>query len=150
MKHLKKHGFLILAILWTLLIFAFSLQSGDESIVSSNIILDLLALVLPSLKDPAHLNIAILIIRKTAHFTEYFILGYFYTKATKETKLSWILLVGCFVPVLDETLQLFSPGRSASPIDSGIDLSGYLSALIILGSITVLFGLFTGKRQVNK
>lgn len=138
MKHLKNHGFLILSILWTCIIFGFSLQSGDESVLTSNIVLDLLALVFPFLKDPAHLQLAVLIIRKTAHFTEYFILGYFYTKAVKETGWEKLLLVGWFIPILDETLQLFSPGRASSPIDMLIDMSGYLTALIVLGSLPIL------------
>jgi len=149
MKHLKKHGFLILALLWTLLIFAFSMQSGDESVLTSNIIVDLLAIVFPSLKDPEHLMLVILIIRKTAHFTEYFILGYFYTKAYKETSWDKILMVGWFIPILDEGIQLFTPGRSASPVDILIDMSGYLTALIVLGSLPTLYRIFrknwTGK-----
>ncbi len=138
MKHLKKHGFLILAVLWTCIIFAFSLQSGDESVLTSNIIVDLLAMVFPSLKDPEHLMLVILIIRKTAHFTEYFILGVFYTKAFRETSWDKILMVGWFIPILDEGIQLFTPGRSASNVDILIDMSGYLTALIILGSFPIL------------
>jgi VanZ family protein len=138
MKHLKKHVFLILALLWTLVIFAFSLQSGDESIVSSNIILDLLAMILPILKDPDYLNIAVLIIRKTAHFTEYFILAYFYTKASSETKQDKIILLGYLIPIIDEGIQLFSPGRASSPVDMLIDMSGYLSGLIVFGSFKIL------------
>jgi VanZ family protein len=149
MKHLKKHGFLILAFLWTFLIFGFSLQSGDESILTSNIVVDLLAMILPSLKDPAHLSLVVFILRKTAHFTEYFILGTFYTKAVNQNKVPSLLLVGCFIPILDETLQLFSPGRAASPLDMVIDLSGYLSALLIFGSIPALFKIFT-KRRIEK
>jgi VanZ family protein len=138
MKHLKKHVFLILALLWTLVIFAFSLQSGDESIVSSNIILDLLAMILPILKDPDYLTIAVLIIRKTAHFTEYFILAYFYTKASSETKQDKIILLGYLIPIIDEGIQLFSPGRASSPVDMLIDMSGYLSGLIVFGSFKIL------------
>jgi VanZ family protein len=149
MKHLKKHGFLLLTILWTCIIFGFSLQSGDESILTSNIVVDLLAILLPGLKDPAHLSLVVLIIRKTAHFTEYFILGYFTTKAYHENGYKGILMVGWFIPILDETLQLFSPGRVSSPVDMLIDMAGYLTALILFGSIKVFFGIFkknwTGK-----
>jgi VanZ family protein len=141
MKHLKKHTFLVLALLWTLVIFAFSLQSGDDSIVSSNIILDLLALVLPFLKDPDYLNIAVLIIRKTAHFTEYFISAYFYTKASSETKQDKLLLLGYLIPIIDESLQLLSPGRASSPVDMLIDMSGYLCGLIVFGSFRRLVSL---------
>jgi len=61
-------------------------------------------------------------------------LGYFYTKAVKETGWEKLLLVGWFIPILDETLQLFSPGRASFPIDMLIDMAGYLGALIVLGS----------------
>jgi len=106
-------------------------------------------MILPSLKDPAYLSLVVLIIRKTAHFTEYFILGYLYTKAVNQNKVPSLLLVGCFIPILDETLQLFSPGRAASPVDMAIDLAGYLSALFIFGSIPALFGLFK-KNRIEK
>ena len=149
MKHLKKHVFLSLAILWTLIIFAFSLQSGEESLITSNIVLDFFAIFLPFLKDPDSLKLTILILRKTAHFTEYFILGYFYTKAAFETKQDKILLLGYLIPIFDEGLQLFSPGRSASPLDMLIDMSGYLCGLIVCGSFVTLLKIFkknwTGK-----
>ncbi|NTW96606.1 MAG: VanZ family protein [Erysipelotrichaceae bacterium] len=139
MNNLKKHTFLILALLWTLVIFAFSLQSGDESIVSSNIVLDLLAMILPILKDPDYLSITVLVIRKVAHFTEYFILAYFYTKASTETKQDKLLLLGYLIPIFDEGIQLFSPGRASSPVDMLIDMSGYLCGLIFFGSFMRLF-----------
>jgi len=135
MKHLKKHAFLLLAILWTLIIFSFSLQSADESIIVSNVLLDFLATLFPFLKDPQNLNFVILILRKTAHFTEYFILGYFYTKASEETKQDKILLIGYVIPIIDESIQLFSPGRSGQAIDMVIDMAGYLTGLVVFKSI---------------
>lgn len=145
MKHLKKHAFLISALLWTCIIFIFSLQSGDESLLSSGIILNLLALIMPFIKDPDKISLAVLLIRKTAHFTEYFILGFFYTKAATESKKDIFLVAGCFIPILDEGLQLFSPGRVASPIDMMIDLSGYLTGLIVCGSLMKLLKVFRKK-----
>ncbi|KAF0225696.1 MAG: hypothetical protein FD133_301 [Erysipelotrichaceae bacterium] len=142
MKHLKKHAFLSLAIVWTLIIFAFSLQSGDESIITSNILLGFLATIFPILKDPQYLDIVILALRKTAHFTEYFILGYFYTKASEETKQDKILLMGYLIPIIDESIQLFSPGRSGSPIDMVIDMAGYLTGLIVFKSFNRLVRIF--------
>jgi len=149
MKHLKKHAFLILAILWTIIIFAFSLQSADESIITSNILLDFLANLFPILKDPQNLDIVILILRKTAHFTEYFILGYFYSKASEETKQDQILVVGYLIPIIDESIQLFSPGRSGQAVDMVIDMAGYLTGLIVFKSFSRLVKIFkknwTGK-----
>lgn len=146
MKHLKKHPFLILAILWTIVIFAFSLQSADESLITSNILLDFLANLFPILKDSQYLDIVILILRKTAHFTEYFILGYFYTKASEETNQDKILVVGYLIPIIDESIQLFSPGRSGQAVDMVIDMAGYLTGLIVFKSFSRLLETLKIKR----
>jgi len=138
MKLLKKHVFLILALAWTALIFGFSMQSANESNVSSNFVLDLLATYFPVLKEPQVMMMAIVVIRKLAHFTEYAILGLLYAKAQHDTKWDRLLLLGCLVPIIDESIQMFVPGRSGSPVDMLIDLSGYLTGLLIMGSLTVL------------
>jgi VanZ family protein len=50
------------------------------------------------------------------------------------------------VPILDETIQIFVPGRSAAVIDMMIDLSGYLTGLLIMGSINALLNFFSNQR----
>lgn len=145
MKLLKKHVFLLLALTWTALIFGFSMQSASESNVSSNFVLDLLATYFPYLKEPQIMMTAILVIRKLAHFSEYVILGLLYAKAYKDTSWDKLLLLGCLVPILDETIQIFVPGRSAAILDMGIDLSGYLTGLLIMGSIKILFNSIKNK-----
>lgn len=139
MKLLKKHVFLILALAWTAMIFGFSLQSANESNVSSNFVLDLLATYFPVLKEPQVMMMAIVAIRKLAHFTEYAILGLLVAKAQRDTTWDKLLLLGCLVPIIDETIQVFVPGRSGSPVDMLIDLSGYMAGLMIMGKINILF-----------
>lgn len=139
MKLLKKHVFLILALAWTAMIFGFSLQSANESNVSSNFVLDLLATYFPVLKEPQVMMMAIVAIRKLAHFTEYAILGLLVAKAQRDTTWDKLLLLGCLVPIIDETIQIFVPGRSGSPVDMLIDLSGYMAGLLIMGKINILF-----------
>lgn len=141
MKLLKKHVFLILALAWTAMIFGFSLQSANESNVSSNFVLDLLATYFPVLKEPQVMMMAIVAIRKLAHFTEYAVLGLLVAKAQRDTTWDKLLLLGCLVPIIDETIQIFVPGRSGSPVDMLIDLSGYLTGLLIMGSLVVLLRL---------
>ncbi len=149
MKHLKNRPFLILTFLWICVIFGFSLQSGDESTLMSAFVLDFLAFVLPFLKEPEHFKLVIYLIRKLAHFTEYFILGFLSSKAAQEKKQNKILLIGYLIPIFDEGIQLFSPGRSSSPIDMLIDMAGYVSGLIVFGGFINLLKLFkknwTGK-----
>jgi VanZ family protein len=80
-----------------------------------------------------------LIVRKLAHFSEYAILGYLVGRLRGSLgrqrrvefalTVAWVLLA----PVIDESIQLLVPGRSGSPVDVLIDLSG-----VVLGSAVAL------------
>ncbi len=126
------------------------MQSANESNVSSNFVLDLLANYFPILKEPQIMMTSILIIRKLAHFTEYVILGLLYTKASKAQSWNKLLLLGCLVPILDETIQIFVPGRSAAVVDMMIDLSGYLTGLLIMGSLITLWNTIAKSKAGSK
>ena len=69
-------------------------------------------------------------IRKTAHFTEYFVQALllcnaFQTdRADRQNSHSCILLLSLLTAVLDEYIQLFSPGRSGQVTDIMLDFSG--------------------------
>ena len=78
-------------------------------------------------------DVCTFVIRKTAHFSEYLVLGLIAVNFIKSLKrqgdaapnLQTAIFVACaLVPVLDETLQLFVPGRSGSPRDVAIDVCG--------------------------
>ena len=78
------------------------------------------------------------IIRKTAHFTEYAVLGAgalnFVKSLFRWREPSRRLLIGALcafalVPVADETLQLFVPGRSGAVRDVVLDLCGYVTGI---------------------
>lgn len=75
------------------------------------------------------------IIRKCAHFTEYFILAILVLLMIKETKLNYFytftILFCILIALLDESHQLFVDGRSGSIIDVLIDTSGSLLYLLI-------------------
>ena len=71
-------------------------------------------------------------VRKLAHLGEFMLLGFFlmltlrvYT-ARLLAHLSWPLFFGLAIPVADESLQLFSAGRSAKVSDILIDFTGVL------------------------
>lgn len=79
------------------------------------------------------------IIRKTAHFSEYAVLGIgalnlvkslFRWRGTEMRRLQLVLCAFALVPVADETLQLFVPGRSGAVRDVIIDLCGYATGII--------------------
>lgn len=120
-------------LLWTLLIFYMSLNTGDDSgALSGNItksILDFLS----SLGIQISFESAHHFIRKAAHFSEYAVLGLLVCNAQKKAPLLtrsapviclWMVLV----PSIDETLQHFVPGRYGALSDVLLDLCGYVFA----------------------
>jgi len=72
------------------------------------------------------------IVRKSAHFTEYAVLGYVTRKNVGLNTQTWFYLSG-FVPFLDEALQTQIAGRTGLFSDSLIDLAGYITGIFIAG-----------------
>lgn len=115
---------LALALAWTGFIFARSLRTAEESSQESAGILARLIALLPWLTDH--------IVRKAAHFTEFFLLGGLtaFTCLAAKTPRLWIVpLWGAAAAVTDEFIQRFVPGRSCELRDMLLDLSGVLIAL---------------------
>jgi VanZ family protein len=80
------------------------------------------------------------ITRKIAHFTEYAILGFlaaraFRTSPRPSISRRWILICATLIVVyalMDEYHQSFVPSRTASVWDSFIDMTGGLTALLLV------------------
>ncbi|HKG46584.1 MAG TPA: VanZ family protein [Pyrinomonadaceae bacterium] len=80
------------------------------------------------------------ITRKIAHFTEYAILGFLAARAFRTSprpaiRQRWFLICVTLIVVyalMDEYHQSFVPSRTASIFDSLIDMTGGLTALIII------------------
>ena len=70
------------------------------------------------------------LVRKTAHFSEYAMLGILATQALDPDgrffKSRWLGIAACLVlvPSVDETIQLFVPGRSGQVTDVLLDCCG--------------------------
>ena len=91
------------------------------------------------------LDLMTFVVRKCAHFSEYAVLGgiarTFWTRVSRElgsrasSSRHRVLLAGfvltTLVPCLDETIQLFVPGRSGSPRDVAIDLAGAATGALL-------------------
>lgn len=110
------------------LIFFLSQQPGDQSGNSSRWVLDLIASVGIDLKGWFGDN-AMWVVRKGAHFFEYFMLFWFAFLGLGRWKQGWerrLWAVGiAFVYALtDEFHQLFIPGRVADLPDVLVDTSG--------------------------
>lgn len=134
-----------------LLIFGFSARNGGTSTGDSNTIGRLIGNTFisdfSSWSDERQLDFAQKIdfpIRKTAHATEYailgiFLMGAFITDRTRKAKCYVILWgVGTLYAISDEVHQLFVPGRSGRAFDVCIDSTGVaigVCAFLCFGSI---------------
>ena len=130
-----------LRICWTLLILNLcfiwgnSLLPGSVSGAISDWVKDLLARIFPG--EVPGVTTGGGLLRKIAHFTEFAALG---------ASLGWLsgmlrksklrpLLYGFGAACVDETIQVFVPGRGPSLKDVGIDTCG-----VIVGMILLTFG----------
>ena len=119
-----------LTIVLLIFIFSNSLLSADVSSAQSGFFVSIVLSIL----DWFHINIDMdtlsLIIRKIAHFLEFFALGFSIAKGWGMKffiHLSIILLIAS----LDESIQLFSNGRAFSVIDIGIDTCGGITGWML-------------------
>ncbi|MGX8704763.1 MAG: VanZ family protein [bacterium] len=79
------------------------------------------------------------LIRKMAHFTEYAGLGILIRLATGKYTGNGVWLLRLMfmvsVPLVDETIQRFVPGRGGSLRDCALDMAGYLTGFLIASLI---------------
>lgn len=127
---IKKIIFTIISTLFVLFIFSNSLQNGVSSSSASSGVLNWIQ------NFNLGINITEHFIRKTGHFCEFFAFGilmtstiYVYTNDIIENIFA-ALFFGLLVPVCDETIQMFSNGRSALVSDILLDFSGVVTGLI--------------------
>lgn len=132
----KKILYWILLLGWMAFIFFMSNQPGDISSEQSQFVLQLFKFFGIKL-DSYFGELATLIIRKVAHFSEYFILFIllnnvlkFYTDNNR-AKVYAIIMVFLYA-CSDEFHQSFIPGRSAAFRDVVIDTSGGIFACIVI------------------
>ena len=137
----KKLIFTIITLIWTAVIFSFSLQSGDVSgDLSGSVIRKILTVLAPGvLENPEQLELLHLVLRKCAHFTEFMILGILSRNALRYMELRYkgmVALVYCVgVASLDETLQLFVSGRAGRVQDVLIDSVGAVTGILVLACL---------------
>lgn len=133
--------FVLLSVLITLFVFGNSMKSGDASMAESD---SVVAFVQPILdRMPCHPDTShSVLIRKLAHFAEFFALGFFYGgtvcllfQKNRKPQYFPVLFSVLFVAVIDEYIQSFT-GRTSSVKDVLIDFCGALTG------ICIVFGLF--------
>lgn len=138
----------LIACIW--FIFSNSMAVADVSSVSSGRVLQLLQAVLRRLGHPALAQrLTMHIVRKMAHFCEYTLEGFLLMlcmRVYSRRPLRHItvpMLAGVLTALTDETIQLFSQGRSSQVTDVWLDsagvLAGILAALLLMGLWRLLF-----------
>lgn len=128
---MKKHILTILIGLNLALIWGNSMMTGLDSEAVSGGLLAFLGRFLPVLlTETGHA-----FLRKAAHFSEFALLGLLFCgrhalvrKAVPLHLMGFGLAVAC----IDETIQIFTPGRASSLIDVWIDTSGFALGLILI------------------
>ena len=119
-------------------IFSNSMAVADVSSVSSGRVLQLLQAVLRRLGMPGLAQrLTMHLVRKLAHFCEYTLEGFLlmlcmrvYTRRYVR-HISVPMLGGVLTAMADETIQIYSPGRSSQVTDVWLDSAGVLVGILI-------------------
>lgn len=135
----KNHMNWILVIGWMILIFLFSSQAGEVSNENNKFVIyvfNLIGLDLNSMLG----TLSDFIVRKAAHFTEYFILYVLLYRAINTKKNAdiknflWTIIIVFLYACSDEFHQAFVPGRGPAFRDVLVDTCGGLTAFLIMYS----------------
>ena len=130
----QKRMRLCIALLLCNLVFIWgnSLLPGEVSGTLSDWAQEVLHTFLPEVQEPAQVGSGML--RKVAHFTEFMslgmVLGWLFGMLQKGKALP--LALGCMAACLDESIQLFIPGRGPGLRDVLIDSSGVVAGILLL------------------
>lgn len=130
---------LIIVGLWTLFIWSRSLYPGVDSRAQSTFVLGIVRPLFEAvgLSDTDTMTF---IIRKTAHFLEYTVLGMLLALAGYK-KSAWPqVFYGVAVPCIDETIQLFVPERSGQLTDVALDCAGVAFGWALVTLVHVVRG----------
>lgn len=114
--------------LWTAFIWSRSLMSAEESAADSSRVAALIMRLFGLETQPDWLTF---VIRKTAHFAEFAILGLLCGGCSR-THGRRLWPCGLVVGAIDECLQFLSPGRAPMLMDVGIDTAGFLCGVVVI------------------
>lgn len=123
-------------VVWLAIIWGHSLVPAVGSDRESLMVVDALVGRVPLLDamDRSALNH---LVRKAAHFTEYLVLGLLVSFAARprwrepRERLRAPLVLWLVVPIVDEAIQLFVPGRAGMLQDVLLDAGGYGCGLLV-------------------
>ena len=140
---MKKTIFAVLLVLWMGFIFSMSCENAEESSNTSGQTIRVVLSAVPGFEEqPEEVKVNIIeklqfIVRKSAHFIGYMILGILasglilqYENINKKYPLAFLICV--IYAISDEIHQLFVPGRAGQVRDVLIDSAGSLLGIIIV------------------
>lgn len=120
---------------WVAFIWCHSLVQGPQSSAESGAVVALVRPLLEAL-GIGDVDLMTVVVRKTAHFLEYAVLGVLARgllsslHAERGARPLPCAPLVALVPVIDETIQLSVPGRSGQVTDVLIDLAGLVTGAI--------------------
>lgn len=131
------------AFFWMIFIFYLSHQPATESSELSRGVTDVIIYLIEMVITPVKLDIGCFhfLIRKSAHFIAYFILGFLVMFALKGSKVNNVravvltMTICILYAISDEVHQLFIPGRSGELRDVIIDSTGASVGLFVYFSM---------------
>ena len=153
----------VLVVLWMGVIFSFSAENAEESLETSDGIVDVVVEhLLESKKDTMSISDfdafkmkVSHFVRKSAHFTAYMLLGILtltalFTHKLKNKVRSLITVGICFLyAVSDEIHQIFVPGRAGRFSDVMIDTSGAVLGILTVFGAACLIRYLKNKRPLK-
>lgn len=166
-KRVRVAAFLLL-LFWMIVIFTMSAQPANESSQTSSKfvskVIDVIYSDFEGFSVEKQTNIThsiTFIVRKTAHFLEYFILGalaaitaFTFKKNSIYPKMLASALFSALYAVSDEVHQYFVPGRACRILDIGIDFAGSICAIVLMTIIILVAkrhksGGFNAKKEID-
>ena len=142
MKQLRSKKTLTVLIIVTLaVIWGHSLLGREASSEESGFVMKLLAPLLELIVGKG--NVTEHLVRKLAHFCEFFVLGaelLLFFALSKSRKNAFLLALshGLFTALMDETIQIFS-GRGPMIQDVWLDFSGVTAGALLMLAVKVFF-----------
>ncbi len=133
-KYLK-YVFLFFTITCIIFIWYRSSLDGFESSMESREALNFLNMILSTFGISE--NVSEFALRKMAHFLEFSGLGFLLTcdvylwNERPSDRLYIPFFVGLITGCIDETIQIFSPGRSSKVTDVWVDFAGIVASVIV-------------------
>lgn len=156
---MKKTIFAVLLVLWMGFIFSMSCENAEESSNTSGQTIKVVLSTVPEFeKQPEEVKVNIIeelqfIVRKSAHFIGYMILGILasglilqYENINKKYPLAFLICV--IYAISDEIHQLFVPGRAGQVRDVLIDSAGSFLGIIIVMTFEKLLIKFNKKHKI--